>query len=251
MTATQNFDIEASCRQPTNCLAEVTAVVLAGGLGTRLRPVLADRPKVLAEIHGRPFLKYLLDQLIGVGIGNVVLCTGYLSHQVREVIGDCYRDLEIAYSAESTPLGTGGALRLALPKLQSDPVLVLNGDSYCAASLELFWAFHRARRAAATLLVAQNCDADRFGQVTLGTGHEVIRFREKGTTSEPRLINAGMYLIQRSLISEIPLGLQISLEREVFPSWIGRGFFGCATDAKFLDIGTPESYAAAEAFFEH
>src|SRR5437899_2628493 len=109
----------------------LSAAILVGGLGTRLRGIVADRPKVLAEVRGRPFLAYLLDQLVASGFQDVVLCTGYRSEQVKEVFGDGYGPLRIVYSEETVPLGTAGALRLALPLLQSETILVMNGDSFC------------------------------------------------------------------------------------------------------------------------
>ena len=236
-------------RHRARVLAEVDAVILAGGLGTRLRSVVSDRPKALAVIHGRPFLGYLFDQLTSAGISRVVLCLGFGSRQIRESFGESYRGLRIIHSEESTPLGTGGALRLALSKLQSDPVLVMNGDSYCAVDLESFWTSHQNRGAAASLLLARVPDTDRFGRVELSGRNEVVAFQEKGKNSGVSLINAGIYLIDCSLIEEIPSGCQRSLERETFPNWIGRGFYGFATTARFLDIGTPEAYASAEEFF--
>ena len=109
----------------------VTAAILAGGLGTRLRSVVKDRPKVLAEIRGVPFLTYLLDQLAAAGVRDVVLCTGYMGEQVRSAFGDSYGGMCLSYSQESSPLGTAGALRLALPLFKSSSVLVMNGDSFC------------------------------------------------------------------------------------------------------------------------
>jgi D-glycero-alpha-D-manno-heptose 1-phosphate guanylyltransferase len=111
--------------------SEVTAAVLAGGLGTRLRSVVDDRPKVLAQVHARPFLMFLLDQLAAADFRSVVLCTGYLGEQIQRTFGETYKCLRILYSQEPKPLGTGGALRFALPQITSDPVLVLNGDSFC------------------------------------------------------------------------------------------------------------------------
>jgi D-glycero-alpha-D-manno-heptose 1-phosphate guanylyltransferase len=218
-------------------------------MGTRLRSVVNDRSKVMAVIGGRPFLTYLFEQLLSVGISRVVLCTGYRGQQVHDCLGESYKSLPIIYSEESTPLGTAGALRLALPTLQSDPVLVMNGDSYCAGSLEKLWDSHYCLQAAATLMLAFASDIRRYGRVQLGEGHEVTGFGEKGATAGPGWINAGIYLIHRSLIDEIPMDREVSLEREVFPYWVGRGFYGFETDAKFLDIGTPDSYASAAAFF--
>jgi D-glycero-alpha-D-manno-heptose 1-phosphate guanylyltransferase len=239
----------ATGERMTMRMADVDAVILAGGLGTRLRAVVADRPKVMAVINGRPFLNYLFDQLITAGIARVVLCTGYLSRQIQSCVGDSYRTLSIVHSVESVPLGTAGALRLASQMLLSNPALVMNGDSYCAVSLERFWLSHLSAKAAATLVLARLSNTERYGRVKLGAGDEVIGFEEKGGTQGQGLINAGIYLIHRSLIDEIPIDRAVSLEREVFPKWIGRSFYGFETDGKFLDIGTPESYASAPAFF--
>ena len=136
-------------------LEETTAVILAGGLGTRLREVVADRPKVLAEVNGRPFLACLLDRLVDAGILKVVLCTGYMAELVRETCGNSYRGTELLYSREESPLGTGGALRLALPLIDSDPVLVMNGDSFCDADLVLFARQHLSAAAQASLILVQ------------------------------------------------------------------------------------------------
>ena len=116
-------------------LAATTAVVLAGGVGSRLRSVVGNRPKALASIHNRPFLAYLLDALEAAGIGEVVLCTGYMAEQVEETFGPTYGRMQFRYSRESTPLGTGGALRAAMPWIKTDFVLVMNGDSFCEVDL--------------------------------------------------------------------------------------------------------------------
>lgn len=224
-------------------------MILAGGLGTRLRPVVGDRPKVLAEVRGRPFLAYLLDQLVAARVGEVVLCTGYLGAQLESAFGDSYRNMRLRYSRESSPLGTAGALRLALPLLQSDPVLVMNGDSFCHADLEGFRRWHQAKGAKATLLLAQVSDTRRYGRVHLDTDGRVRRFREKGTTEGPGWINAGIYLLAQEVLGAIAPGRVVSLEREVFPAWIDRGLYAFTSLGPFLDIGTPEAYAAAEQFF--
>ena len=235
-------------REPRT-LAELNAVILAGGLGTRLRSVVQDRPKVLAEIAGRPFLTYLLDQLIKVNIGEVVLCTGYRSHQVRDTLGNRYRGLEITYSVETFPLGTAGALRLALPLFRSDPVLVMNGDSYCDAEFASFWQWHWRRQAVTSLLLTKLDDTQRFGRVQVAENGAVTAFQEKGTSAGPGLISAGIYLMSRNLITSIPGGASVSLEREVFPRWVGRGLYGFETGSRFMDIGTPDAFAGAGSFF--
>src|SRR5437870_1488543 len=120
----------------------VGAVVLAGGMGTRLRSVVADRPKVLAPVAGRPFLTYLLDQIAGAGIERVVLSTGHLAEQFASVIGDHYRSIQIVYAHEERPLGTGGAIRFACGFTDADQILVMNGDSYCDTDLSAYIDWH-------------------------------------------------------------------------------------------------------------
>lgn len=233
----------------THDLAAVTAVILAGGLGTRLRPVVADRPKALAEIGQRTFLAFVLDQLSNAGVRDIVLCTGYRGEQIRETFGESYGSLYLTYSQESSPLGTGGALRLALPLCKSNPVLVLNGDSYCEVDLKSFYTWHLARGASGTLLLTQVTDTERYGRVELDAEGAVVRFDEKTSECGSGWISAGIYLLSCRLLLAIPEGHPVSLELEIFPSWVGRGLYGYQTEGRFLDVGTPEDYRKATRFF--
>lgn len=231
-------------------LGDMTAVILAGGLGTRLRSVVADRPKVLAEVKGRPFLCYLLDQLTCAGLRDIVMATGYFAGAVSEVLGTHYREAELHYSVETEPLGTGGALRLSLPFLASDTVLVLNGDSYCALDFAAFASSHDTRGAALSLALAEVADVTRYGAVEIEKDGSIASFMEKGRRAGRGLINAGIYLVSRRIIAGIPQGKAVSLEREVFPEMVGNGVYGFPTTGKFIDIGIPEDYRAAEKFFD-
>ncbi len=232
-----------------NPLSDITAVVLAGGSGTRLRAAVADRPKVLAEVSGRPFLAYLLDQLADAGVGRVVLCTGYMADQVEAVFGSSFRNLELVYSVEDSALGTGGALRLALPLLACDPVLVCNGDSYFDTDLVRFAESHVASGGSASMLLVSVADADRYGAVELTEDGLVTSFSEKGLRRGEGVINAGIYLLPCSLIASIPEGCPVSLEREIFPVLAGQGLRGFTQNGAFIDIGIPSAYQAATAFF--
>jgi D-glycero-alpha-D-manno-heptose 1-phosphate guanylyltransferase len=229
-------------------LGKMTAVILAGGLGTRLRQVVADRPKVLAEVQGRPMLAYLLQRLVSSGVSYVVLCTGHMGDQVQATFGESYRGLRLAYSQESSPLGTAGALRLALPLFESDSVLVMNGDSLCDVNLSSLCARHRALKAEGTIVLTELPDTSRYGAVRVDGEGFVASFDEKVGSSGPGWINAGIYLLNRSLIESIPADYPCSLERQMFPIWIQRGLYGYKFKGRFLDIGTPESYALAESF---
>jgi len=223
--------------------------ILCGGLGTRLRATVADRPKALATVAGRPFLAWVLDLLDLHGFSRVVLCTGYRGEQIEEAFGASHGGLHLRYSREPSLVGTGGALRHALPLLESENILVMNGDSYCHADLRRFWRDHVASRTAATMLLSRVADASRFGAVKLTSDGLVAAFKEKTVGAGPGLINAGIYLVRRAWLQGIPPGVACSLEREVFPKWIKTGLRGVPSDGPFVDIGTPESYAAADEMF--
>lgn len=226
-------------------LEQTTAVLLAGGAGTRLRPVVRDLPKALAPVAGRPFLTYLLDRIAAAGIGRVLLCTGFGGDRIRATFGDAYRELRIEYSHEETPRGTGGALRDAVRLLPGSPALVLNGDSYCGADLRELWEWHHLRPAHATLVAAEVADASRFGRIEADAAGRVRGFAEK-TTPGPGLVNAGIYLVHTELLARIPAGRPVSLERECLPTWLRLGLFAFPSRGRLLDIGTPESFAAAQ-----
>jgi D-glycero-alpha-D-manno-heptose 1-phosphate guanylyltransferase len=227
----------------------ITAAILAGGLGTRLRETVPDRPKILAEVNGRPFLCHLLDELHDGGIRDVVLCTGFLAEQVEETIGSRYKEMAVRYSLEKEPLGTGGALRNALPLLSSNIVLVANGDSLLRVDLRKHLAWHLLRESEASIVLAQVADASRFGRIEADESGRVLKFIEKDGLHVPGWINAGVYLLSRERIASIPGGYAVSLEREIFPGWIERGLHAMRVDSGFLDIGTPESYREAGGFF--
>lgn len=225
-------------------------IVLCGGFGTRLRPVVEDRPKVLAPILGSPFLDHLLRFLKGQGVSDVVLSTGYLGEMVEAYAGEGDRwGLTVRHAREPRSLGTGGAVRFARDLLELEgPVIVMNGDTFFSGSLEHLLLFHRSHQGAAgTLSLVKVTDAGRYGtvQVDPETG-EVERFSEKNTQAGASWINAGRYVLTPELIDSIPPDRNVSIERDVFPGYVRQGLFGCMfPDALFLDIGTPDDYAKA------
>lgn len=230
-------------------LSQISVAILAGGLGTRLRPVVGDQPKALAAVAGRPFLAILLEWLARAGARRVVLCTGYRGDLVRQSLGQSFGPIELVYSQEERPLGTAGALRLAYPLLDSELVLALNGDSFCQVDLAAMLQWRAAKAAPALMLLTWAQDAARYGQVELDPDGVVTAFREKQPQGGPGWINAGVYLMERRLLEAIAPGREVSLEREVFPAWVGRELHGYAEGQRFLDIGTPESFAQAQGFF--
>ena len=234
---------------PPNPDKKITALILAGGLGTRLQSVMTGRPKVLAPVSGRPFLSYLMDQLIGAGFRHVLLCTGYKGEQIKEAFGDTYKGLEIQYSQEPEPLGTGGALRFALPLIDTDLALVTNGDSYVNCNLTDYRAWYLKNDVQASLLLTCVSDTSRYGRVEVDGDGRILKFDEKGSSYGPGWVNAGVYIFNRGLMETIPFGKTFSLEKEFFPSLIDKGLYGFKSEGAFIDIGTPESYALAEDFF--
>lgn len=230
-------------------LSDITAIILAGGFGTRLRTVVSDRPKVMAHVCGRPFLSHLLDQLRQAGVRQAIVCTGYMADQIENAFGDSYGPISLKYSREDHPLGTAGAIAAAADLTESETILALNGDSFCAADLNNFAADHFARDARASVLLTHVNNSGRFGQVTVAPDGRITRFDEKNPHAGPGLINAGLYLIQRPLLDIIPRRHSVSMEREIIPLWINHGLYGHPTLSPFIDIGTPESYFAAENFF--
>ncbi len=228
--------------QKAQNLSETTAVILAGGLGTRLRPLIKDRQKVMANVADKPFLEHILTRLNDQGVTHAVLCVGYMAEQVQEYFGNKFGDLDLSYSEEQLLLGTGGALRFALPLVKSDPFLVLNGDSICDADLNDFFTAHANQQTSASMLLVQVEDTRRYGRVDFSSSNRIINFEEKGATRGPGYINAGVYLLSKSLIEELPKGRNISLEKEVFNGLVGEDFYAhCGKITKFIDIGIPEA----------
>ncbi|MCB9868252.1 MAG: HAD-IIIA family hydrolase [Planctomycetes bacterium] len=220
-------------------------MILCGGLGTRLRSRVPDRPKALAEIGGRPFLARLLDRLVAAAVPRVVLCTGWRGEQIEQAFGERYRGLDLHYARERAPLGTAGALRAALPFVSTEHALVLNGDSEVDVALDD--AFGPGPWPDASLLAVRVADGSRFGQLRVGADNRIEGFDEKGSTDGPCWINAGVYLFARDRLAELPEGVPFSLEHDVLPGWIARGLHARCVTAAFHDIGTPEAYATARA----
>ncbi|HOI72930.1 MAG TPA: nucleotidyltransferase family protein [Syntrophales bacterium] len=230
-------------------ISDRQAAILVGGLGARLRSVVSDRPKVLADILGRPFLTYLLEQLRDAGVSRIVLCTGYRSDQVEAAFGPFFENVSLIYSREITPLGTAGAIKNAEAHIGTDCLLVMNGDSYIDLDLDDFLQWHDEKKASASILLARVEDTSRYGRVQADEEGCITGFEEKGAHDGPGWINAGVYLLRENFIQSIPSGLTVSMEKEMFPSWIGKGLYGYRSEGRFIDIGIPEDYLAAEQFF--
>ena len=236
---------------PATCLQHIDAIILAGGFGTRLRSVFPDRPKVLVPVNGVPFLKCYLDWLRRFGARRIILSLGHLAGLVQDFVkSENWNGLEIVANVETTPLGTGGAVRACLPLVQSPTALVANGDSVTRLDLCRFVEFHRAKSAQLSMVLTHQPRVNASGLVETDANGVVTGFTEKPPEATAGgYINAGLYLLQREAIEAIPAGRPVSLEKEVFPHCYGRGFYALKGEFPFIDIGTPESYQRAAEFF--
>jgi NDP-sugar pyrophosphorylase family protein len=224
------------------------AIVLCGGAGLRLRSVIGDAPKGMADVAGRPFLELLLRQLHRHGFERAIMAVGYQKDAIESYFGRRACGLQLAYSAESSPLGTGGALRNAVGMVESESVLVMNGDSHTDADLGKFVAGHRETKADASMIVVPADGRGDCGTVQLDASGRLARFDEKQGPADTHCVNAGIYLLSRDMLRDMPSGVCISLERELFPRWLveRRDIRVFVHPGKCVDIGTPERYNVAQ-----
>lgn len=224
------------------------ALVLAGGEGSRLRPLTYTTPKPVMPLAGRPFLSFMLEWLRGHGVTEVILSCGFMSDGVRDVLGDVYGGMRLRYAVEDEPLGTAGPLRLALDEgLLHETLFVLNGDVLNDMDLTAQLAWHAEKRARATLALIEVGDTASYGVVPTDGEGRVSEFLEKSDGPAPtNRVNAGAYVIERDVIEQlVPAGRQVSFEREVFPALVGDGLYGFPAAGYWIDIGTPSRYMEA------
>ena len=246
------------------------AILLCGGMGTRLRSVVSDRPKPMADICGKPFLQYLLEMLRDKGITEVIFALGYMGEMIEEYFQDGSAfGLKIAYSYEEEPLGTGGAIRNALPKILEEEVLVLNADTYFPMDYQGLLRFHQENDGDFSLATRAIEDISRYGAVRRDPAGRILAWNEKlgdggqqpgegskqpiegnaqqAASASPKSlsgeINGGIYVMKKSLIAEIPEGKH-SLEQDCIPKWLSEGkrIFGLPFHGYFMDIGIPKDY---------
>ena len=221
------------------------ALILAGGEGTRLRPLTSTIPKPVVPLGDRPFIAHMIEWLRRHGVDDVILACGFMAGDVRAVLGDgAALGVRLRYVEEPRPLGTGGALKYAEDVLD-DRFLMLNGDVLTDIDLTAQLEQHERTSARATLALVAVEDPSAYGLVRLAEDRSVIEFLEKPEKSaiDTNLINAGAYVLERDVLEQMPPpGTNVSIERDVFPKLVGHGLFGHPADAYWLDIGTPERY---------
>ncbi|WP_448191812.1 nucleotidyltransferase family protein [Azospirillum sp. sgz301742] len=226
-------------------MSDIDVAVLAGGLGTRIRGVLGDTPKVLAPIAGRAFLGHLLDHLAQYGTKRVVLCLGHLADRVTAWLAQGGHALDVVCEIEPQPLGTAGALRFVRDELKTGAVLVMNGDTFLDADLRAFVAAHRLSGAEASVLCVEVEDAARYGRVDIDAAGRVVRFAEKSPGRGT--VNAGVYLFSAAFLDRLAASDAVSLERDVLERLPPGTLHAVVVHGRFIDIGTPDSLARAPA----
>ena len=224
------------------------ALILAGGEGTRLRPLTSRMPKPVVPLVDRPFITFMLEWLRGHGVDDVILSCGFMADGMRQVLGDGSElGLRVRYLEEPKPLGTGGALKFA-EELLAERFFMLNGDVLTDIDLTAQLEHHERVGARATLALIPVEDPSAYGLVRRNDDSSVREFVEKPGPDQidTNLVNAGAYILDRDVLDEMaPAGTNISIEREVFPKLVGRGLFGYEASGYWLDIGTPDRYLQA------
>lgn len=224
---------------------QAEAIILAGGMGTRLRSVIQDIPKPMAPIGETPFLSYLLDELQQQGIRRVVLSTGYKHEVVEEHYGNSYKGMELLYSVEESPLGTGGAIRKALQLINSPHALILNGDTMFRLDLQAMYRFHIENQSDFTLALKKMEDSQRYGVVETAN-NRVVRFREKAERKAGS-INGGIYLLKKEILLKKDFPERFSFEKDFMEAYFMElKVMAFVADGYFIDIGIPDDYAKAQ-----
>jgi D-glycero-alpha-D-manno-heptose 1-phosphate guanylyltransferase len=219
---------------------------LVGGLGKRLRGVISDRPKPMADIGGNPFLDLLIDYTSSFGVTRYILATGFMSDSIQAYYQKKDSPRKIVFSNEERPLGTAGAVKNAEDLIKSNPFIVMNGDSFCAVDLHRFLEFHIEKKALFSAALVPTGNTRDFGVVGLNDNCGITRFEEKKVENNNTFISAGIYIFQKEIFSLIPSETKYSFEYDVFPKLIDGKFYGFVTDAELTDIGTPERYFKAK-----
>jgi D-glycero-alpha-D-manno-heptose 1-phosphate guanylyltransferase len=232
---------------------EIDVIILCGGKGTRLQSVVTECPKPMASIGKRPFLEVLIERVAMRGFRKFILCTGYKQEQIISHFSNCSnlseKCIDVVFSKEENPLGTSGAIKNAEEYLKSELFLVINGDTFCDLDFKGFVNWHNSRGAELSIALCKKPDSGDCGLVVIDSSDQVTSFNEKADATG-KYVNAGVYVMNKSLLDYIPEGRAFSMEYDLIPSILHRPCFGYVTNADFLDIGTPERYMQACSLLE-
>ncbi len=229
-----------------------TAIILAGGMGTRLKTIISDLPKPMAPIMNVPFLTYQLNYLKHFGIKKVIFSVGYLSEKIIAHYNQSFENISIEYSIEKNPLGTGGGIRMAMSNLNEDLVLILNGDSFFDLNLEQFYNLHLEQKAEFSLALRYVNNSERYGNIEFNSSHQITSFIEKNQLNQSGYINAGVYILSKKLyLQNTKPNINFSIEKDFFEKQLNQLIIkGFEFKDYFIDIGIPEDYLKAQDDFK-
>ncbi|MFY0643471.1 MAG: HAD-IIIA family hydrolase [Bacteroidia bacterium] len=231
---------------------KLDVIILAGGLGTRLQSVVADVPKPMAPVCDSPFIHYILKSLDLTLVNNIIFSVGYKHEVIKEYIGDEYEGKRVLYAVEDQPLGTGGGIKLALQKAETEQVLILNGDTYFQVDIQAMLNSHIEEGNTLSLALKYINKPARYGTViTMPPSGRIIYFKEKNPKSPAAFINGGVYIAQKELLEHFPEEDKCSFEQDILEKHVGNLQFGSFISAGlFIDIGIPEDYEKAQELFQ-
>ncbi|WP_317898521.1 nucleotidyltransferase family protein [Aurantibacillus circumpalustris] len=229
-----------------------TAIILAGGFGTRLQSVVSDLPKPMAPINQHPFLNYQLNYLKHYGIKNIILSVGYLSDKIKEYYKSEYNGLQIKYVVEEIALGTGGGIRLGMESCKDDYALVLNGDSLFDVDIHEFFRLHVNELSQFSIALRKVENASRYGAIETDKNDRIISFKEKVNVESKGLINGGVYILNKEVyLKTNPSNTNFSIEKDFFEKQLNKlKIKGFEFNGYFIDIGVPEDYKKAQDDFK-
>ena len=229
-----------------------TAIILAGGMGTRLKTIISDLPKPMAPIMNVPFLTYQLNYLKHFGIKKVIFSVGYLSEKIIAHYNQSFENINIEYSIEKNPLGTGGGIRMAMSNLNEDLVLILNGDSFFDLNLEQFYNLHLEQKAEFSLALRYVNNSERYGNIEFNSSNQITSFIEKNQLNQSGYINAGVYILSKKLyLQNTQPNINFSIEKDFFEKQLNQLIIkGFEFKDYFIDIGIPEDYLKAQDDFK-
>jgi NDP-sugar pyrophosphorylase family protein len=228
---------------------DIDVLILCGGLGKRLRSVVSDRPKPMAEVGNAPFLDLLINYTSSFGFKRFILCIGYKGDFIKDYYSRKSNSFEMLFSEERKLLGTAGAIKNAEKLIQSNPFLVMNGDSFCKIDLNEFFNFHNSKKAILSIALTEIKENIDCGFIILDSSGKIESFIEKGKVEGSSYVNAGIYLFQKEILSLIPQNKSYSLEYDLFPILANGRIYGYITKNELIDIGTPERYEKAKRIF--
>lgn len=245
MNELENIDLQSSPFRGRGGYG-LSAIILAGGLGTRLRSVVSDLPKCMAPVAGKPFLYFVVEHLLKQGVDKFIFSVGYKSGLIIEYVNEQYPMLNVQFSTEEEPLGTGGAVKLACNLATESNVLILNGDTLFTIDAAKLSGFHNASGADCTLSLKPMHDFNRYGVVELNNDHSIASFREK-QQYESGLINGGVYTLNVAGFLQEKLPQKFSFEKDYLEQYFDkRKMYGLVQDEYFIDIGIPEDFERAQ-----